>query len=252
MFSIEHQDHLALLHMQHGPANAMELDFCLDLTRVVRELNQSAAHAMILTGSGKIFSAGVDLPQLLEGGVAYVRKFLPALDDLLETLFFCSKPVVAAVNGHAIAGGCLLACCADLRLMAKSKGRIGVPELRVGVPFPVVALEIMRARCHPTFFTEIILEAATYDVDSALQRGLIDRAVATEDLMNTALSTAHTLAAIPADIFAFTKQQIRGPVRSAIEQEKPRQAAQLQALWESPATHQAVGEFVARTLKKTR
>lgn len=251
MFSVEYQSQLAVLYMQHGPANAMDLEFCLELTRVVKELNQSAAHAIILTGAGKIFSAGVDLPQLLEGGVAYVRKFLPALDDLLEALFFCPKPVVAAVNGHAIAGGCLLACCADLRLMAQGKGRIGVPELRVGVPFPVVALEIMRARSHPTFFTEIILEAASYDVDSALQRGLVDRDIDPGDLMTAALSAASTLAAIPANIFSFTKQQIRTPVRAAIASEKTHQAAQLQALWESPDTHKSVSDFVARTLKKS-
>ena len=162
MFVVEKNSDVEILHMQYGPANAMDLNFCVELRKKVRELAESSSRAIVLTGQGKIFSAGVDLPQLLEGGVDYVRQFLPALDDLLETLFFCDKPLVAAVNGHAIAGGCLVACCTDQRLMAAGKGQIGVPELRVGVPFPAVALEIMRARTNPDFVAEVILSGATY------------------------------------------------------------------------------------------
>jgi enoyl-CoA hydratase len=61
---------------------------------------------------------------------------LPASRKAFERLFFCQKPVVAAIDGHAIAGGCVLPCAADYRMMAQQTGRIGIPELLVGVPFP--------------------------------------------------------------------------------------------------------------------
>ncbi|HEY5674196.1 MAG TPA: enoyl-CoA hydratase/isomerase family protein, partial [Malonomonas sp.] len=228
---------------------AMDLNFCVELSKKVREL-EASSRAIVLTGQGKIFSAGVDLPQLLDGSVDYVRQFLPALDEVFETLFFCSKPLVAAVNGHAIAGGCLLTCCADRRLMAAGKAQIGVPELRVGVPFPTVALEIMRARTKPDFIAEVILDAATYAPAEALQRGLIDAIVEPEQLLTEAIAAAESLAAIRPNIFAFSKQQLRQPVRVAIAARSKAQAAELYAIWESADTHAAVSEFVARTFKK--
>src|SRR5207253_4831329 len=103
------------LTMAHGKANAMSTEFCRALTARLAEANSSPARAVIITGQGRMFSAGVDLLRLSEGGAPYVREFLPALNAMFEAVFTCPKPVVAAVNGHAIAGGCVLACAADHR-----------------------------------------------------------------------------------------------------------------------------------------
>lgn len=250
MFDVERKNAIEILRMQYGPANAMDLNFCIELAKTVRTLEQSSSRAIVLTGQGMIFCAGVDLPQLLEGGADYVRQFLPALDDVLETLFFCKKPIVAAVNGHAIAGGCLLACTADRRLMVDGRSQIGVPELRVGVPFPTVALEIMRAKTSPAFFTEVILGAATYTAQEARQKGLIDDIVEKDQLLTKAIAAAEALAAIRPGIFSFSKQQLRQPVREAIDARTKLQEAELFALWESDDTHAAVSDFVACTFKK--
>lgn len=98
MFAVERHNDIEILRMQSGPANAMDLHFCLELTKTVRALATSSSRALLLTGQGKIFSAGVDLPQLLAGGADYVRQFLPALDELLDTLFFFQKPLVAEIG----------------------------------------------------------------------------------------------------------------------------------------------------------
>ena len=143
-----------------------------------------------------MFSAGVDLPALSEGGAAYVRRFLPALHRLYETVFFFPKPVVAAVNGHAIAGGCVLQCCADRRIAARDGGRIGVTELLVGVPFPPMAFEVMRFATPPAFFAETILSGATYSPEVALARRLVDEMVEPAALLDRAIAAAETLAAL--------------------------------------------------------
>ena len=122
----------------------------------------------MLTGQGKMFSAGVDLIKLRQGGADYIRKFLPSLHKLYEAVFFHPKPVVAAVNGHAIAGGCVLAACADRRIMARGLGRIGVTELLVGVPFPALAFEIVRPAVPPRYLAEVTYSGATYEADAAL------------------------------------------------------------------------------------
>jgi hypothetical protein len=117
-----------------------------------RELDAAAgsdARAVVLTGAGSIFCAGVDLFRVVDEGADYVRRFLPSLADVIRKLFMLPKPVVAAANGHAIAGGCILVAACDYRLMARGGGRIGVPELLVGVPFPAIALEILRFALAP-------------------------------------------------------------------------------------------------------
>ncbi len=250
MFDIERHNDIEILRMQYGSANAMDVNFCVELGKIIRQLAESSSRAIVITGQGKIFSAGVDLPQLLDGGVDYIRKFLPALDVLFEELFFYDKPVVAAVNGHAIAGGCVLTCTADQRLMVAGKAQIGVPELRVGVPFPTVIMEIMRAKTSPSYFEEVTLGGETYSGQEALERGLIDSVVEQEQLLAEAMAAAESLAAIRPEIFSISKRQARLPVREAIDARKKLQEAELIALWESAETHAAIREFVARTLKK--
>ena len=147
-------DGIAVLTLMHGKANALDIEFCEALAARFMELRSSDAKAVVLTGQGKIFSAGVDLKRLSEGGADYIRKFLPALHKLYDTVFYHPKPVVAAINGHAIAGGCVLAACADRRIMARESGRIGVTELLVGVPFPALAFEIVRFAVPPRYLPD--------------------------------------------------------------------------------------------------
>src|SRR4051794_27587744 len=141
-------DGILTLRLAHGKASALDVEL---LDALLRELDGAAeqARALLLTGTGSIFSAGVDLFRLTRDGSDYVRRFLPLLSRCLRALFAFPRPVVAAVNGHAIAGGCILALASDIRLMAEGGGRIGVPELLVGVPFPAAALEIVRFAVPP-------------------------------------------------------------------------------------------------------
>jgi enoyl-CoA hydratase len=162
MIKSEITNGIAILTLAHGKANALDIEFCDALARHFAELRKADVKAVVLTGQGKIFSAGVDLKRLSEGGADYVRQFLPALHGLYEAVFFHPKPVVAAVNGHAIAGGCVLACCADRRIMAREAGRIGVTEILVGVPFPALAFEIVRFAAPPRYLPEFTLSGATF------------------------------------------------------------------------------------------
>src|SRR4029450_2026961 len=145
MIDIIKQGEITLLHMAHGKANALDVEFCEALTAQLTALKNSRTRAVVLIGAGHIFSAGVDLLRLLDEDATYLQTFLPALITMFETVFFHPQPGGGAVYGHAIAGGCILACAADHRVMSRSPGRIGVPELLVGVPFPTVDLEILRS-----------------------------------------------------------------------------------------------------------
>jgi len=158
--------------------------------------------------------------------------------------------VVAAVNGHAIAGGCVLACAADRRLMVREGARIGLTELIVGVPFPAVAMEIMRCATAPHLFEETILSAATYEPADALGRGLIDETIASELLLEQAIAAARTLAALPPPVFALTKRQTRQPALERLDRVGRSIDAAVEEIWMAPETLERIRDYVSRTLGK--
>ncbi|HEV3380258.1 MAG TPA: enoyl-CoA hydratase/isomerase family protein [Trebonia sp.] len=212
---IEREDagDVAVVRLAHGPVNAMDLELCEALTAECRSLATSRARAVVLTGRGPCFSAGADLHRYLDGGLAYTEKFFPALSEVFEALFTVGKPVVAAVNGHAIAGGCILAAAADVALMADGKGRIGVPELAVGVGFPRIALEILAYKVGEATARKLVLSAGTYGPSKAAGWGLVDHVFGADVLLDEAVNAARALAeGIPADAFAFAKAQLQRDV----------------------------------------
>lgn len=246
MIELTEQDGVVLLRLADGKANAMSMEFCEALTARFAAL--SSARAVVLTGTGHIFSAGVDLVRLIDGGASYVQKFLPALSTMLSTVFSHPAPVVAAINGHAIAGGCVLACAADKRLMVRDGGRIGVTELLVGVPFPPVAMEIMRCATVPKFFADAIFSGATYTPLEAAERGWVHDLIEGHALLDRAVEAAKALAALPPNAFALSKRQTRAP---ALERMKDSNIdAAVEQIWTAPETIERVRDYVARTLRK--
>jgi enoyl-CoA hydratase/carnithine racemase len=240
---------IAITTLAHHKANALDIELCDALVRTFNSLEGSDAAAVVVTGQGAIFSAGVDLVRAAHGGTDYLRTFLPVLSRAFETVFFFPKPVVAALNGHAVAGGCVLACAADRRLMARGNGRIGVTELRVGVPFPTVAFEIMRAVTAPHRLAEVMLGAQTYEPDAARELGLIDEIV-DGDVLERSITVAESLAALSPDAFRITKQQMRHEARERIERDGARIDAEIDQVWLQPGTLARMRDYVAKTLKK--
>ena len=179
-----------------------------------------------------------------------MREFLPALHRLYDAAFFHPKPVVAAINGHAIAGGCVLACCADRRIMARGGGRIGVTELLVGVPFPALAFEIVRFAVPPRHLPEFTFGGATYDTETALQRGWVDEVVDADALMGQATAAAQKLARLSPPAFAQAKKQLRLPVAERLECSGAATDKTVADIWTAPETLGYIRDYVARTLKK--
>ena len=185
-------DGILTLRLAHGKANALDLDLLQALRAELQAVTDtgpgpSDARAdrpvgIILTGTGTIFSAGVDLRRLSSGGAEYIRAFFPLLSDVLYRLFTIEVPVVAALNGHAVAGGCLLAFACDYRLMTDGGHRIGLPELSVGLPFPAVGHEIVRFAVPGHRVQSLMYTGATLTPGEALAAGFLDEVVAPESL----------------------------------------------------------------------
>ncbi len=208
MIERTYDDGIAVLTLALPPVNALDVALCDAVADACESLRDDNVRAVVLTGSGRAFSAGVDLRQVAAGGEEYARRLVPALTRMFSSAFTLPMPVVAAVNGHAIAGGCVLAACADVVLM--SDGLIGLPEVRVGVPFPRAAAEVVRYAVGDVAARRLMLGAELVSCDEAVVLGLVDRVVPAAELQAAARTTAAELAdAVPADTFAHTKAQLQ-------------------------------------------
>lgn len=250
MLRRETQDGVEFLHLEHGKANALDLEFCEALSSVLRAIEQRPPKALVVTGRGNIYCAGVDLPRVVAGGATYVDRFLPALSAAITVLWTTTYPTVAAVNGHAIAGGCLLAIACDHVVAATGNGRTGVPESSVGVPFPAAGLAILRSRAGDAVTRSLVLSGRTVPFADAVELGLVDELASEGALRATALAAAQRLAAIPPATFATTKQQLQAAARRALAEHGEAEDKQVLEVWRRDDVLAAVRAFTERTLRK--
>lgn len=247
MITREDSADIAVVRFAHGKVNALDVELCEAVVNEIAAVAASTARAVVLTGTGSAFSAGVDLFRVLSGGAAYLERFLPAMEVFFRAILTFPKPAVAAVNGHAIAGGCIIAAACDHRIMAEGTARIGVPELAVGVPFPALPFEIVGARVSPRHFRHLVLSGRTVTPPEALDLGLIDEIAPTTDLLPRAIAIAEQLAAIPAVTFRLTKRTFTEPLLERVQRAASLNADALSA-WASPSVQARMRAYVEQTV----
>ena len=235
MLDVEKQSGVTVVRLNHGKVNALDLELLRAITDAMRALDPGTP--VVLTGSGSVFCAGVDLRRIVAGGRSYVAEYLPALTETFLAVFDHPGPVVAAVNGHALAGGCVIAAVCDVRLM--SQGTIGLTELGVGVPFPTAAIEIMRHVAGPAA-ERLVLTADPLDVADAAAIGLVQES---PDAFDAAVALAAEMGKVPADVYAFSKRQLRQPVWERIAAHDAADAEVLE-VWSSDRTRDAINAYL--------
>ncbi len=204
-FSLEGD--IAVLHMDDGKANALghammdALDAALD--RAERE-----AKAVVLTGRDGRFCAGFDLKQMMAGAEA-ARAMVVRGADVLLRFYNHPQPLVVACSGHAVAGGALLVLTGDLRLCASGDFKIGLNELAIGMPLPILAHELARDRLSKRYFVEATLFAGLFNPERAKDAGYVDRVVDAASLRKTALEEAAKLLPLAGRNYALSKNSIR-------------------------------------------
>jgi enoyl-CoA hydratase len=246
MLDVEQRSGVTVIRLRHGKVNALDLELLRALAAAMRDLDPN--RAVVITGAGSAFSAGVDLNRIVAGGQPYIREFLPALADSFLSIFDHRGPVLAAVNGHAIAGGCVIAASCDVRMM--SSGRIGLAELSVGVPFPPAAMEILRHAIGPAV-GHLVLTAGLLDAASARSIGLVHEVTAPDVLLAEAIDRAERMARVPAEVFAFSKRQLQRPARDRIAARSADDEAVL-AMWSSDGTRDAIVTYLDTLKQRSR
>jgi enoyl-CoA hydratase len=246
MIEREDADRVAVVRLARAPVNALDLDLLGAITDAFGELDRDDSAAAVFTGAGRAFCAGVDLWRIVDGDTSYVEQFLPALVEAFEAVFTCGKPVVAALNGHAIAGGCILAAGCDRRVMAEGRGRIGVSELLVGVPFPAAALEIVRYAVGEPEWQDMVLTGATHEPEEALRRRIVHEVVPGDGLLDHAVEVAGRLAEIPPDTYRLTKAQLRRDTLERIARNWPVEQGEVTRLWRARIADGGIRRYMER------
>lgn len=244
MIDVERRGDVDVVWLDRPPVNALDLDLLHALTVVVDTLERPA----VITGRGSSFSAGADLHAVLERGDEYAAAFVRGLTDAFGALFRHPRPIVAAVNGHAIAGGAVIACCCDHRVAAEGDGRIGVSELAVGVPFPLTALEVVRHTVPPQHLQAAVLLASTFGPARALELGFVDEVTPADRVVDRAVAVAEQLGRVPAASFAMVKADLRRPIVERLDRDAASHDVAVVAAWQSSEVHDAIRAFLDRTV----
>ena len=208
--TVESRGSTAIVRIDRPPANAMNPELVEEIIAAAGALAESLPDAVVIIGRDGFFSAGLDLnivPTLDAKGQA---EMIMGINRMVAAWYGFDRPVVGAINGHAIAGGIVLALCADYRVGSK-EGKLGLTETRVGVPYPVNALAVVKAELSPPAARYLVMRAHLIEPPEALELGLVDELADPGAVLEQALAMAAELGGLPSDGYQAVKRQLRGP-----------------------------------------
>lgn len=201
-------DGVTVMTIDRPPANAMNVELLAEIGEVLRPLAAQPPRALVIAGGDGVFSAGADLKAVPGYGSEDQRRMVTGINEMVILAYGLPCPVIGAITGHAIAGGLVLALCADLRV-ASTAGKYGLTEIKVGVPYPQAAIGVVTAELAPHAARTLVLGNALVDAAECVRLGAFDEALPPERVLPRARELAGTLAAFPAATYARTKRELR-------------------------------------------
>lgn len=204
---------VAVVSLDDGKANALTLEEFESLSRALDDVKKSDAGAVVLIGRDGFFSAGLNLkvlPTLApEGLMKVLEQFFVVVGEQLTSF---GLPVVAAISGHAIAGGAIIAMACDVRIVADGPYKLGLNEVPGGIALPQFAVELMRASVDARHLVKMTMHGVMVNPQQAVDIGFAEEVVPLADLRRRAVERATALAELPAGPYAQTKLAVRGPM----------------------------------------
>ncbi|WP_300396623.1 enoyl-CoA hydratase/isomerase family protein [Henriciella sp.] len=200
------------LTLLRPPVNAIDLEMVESVTRIVEETKPD--HPIVLTGKGKSFSAGIDTTVFAAYSKDQRRDMVLGITRMVRALVCHPAPVVAAINGHALGGGLVLALTADYRVAGAPDAKFGLTEAKAGVPFPIGAVEVIRHEIPAPLLRNLTLTSRIVDQDALLEAGLIDQISQPDNVLIAASQALHVLKGQPG--FQAVKRQVRGLLQARL------------------------------------
>jgi enoyl-CoA hydratase/carnithine racemase len=245
LMKIEHEDILEL-RLDHPPANALNPALVHELHEAVKSAPATSARALILSGAEGMFSAGLDVPALLKLDPAAMSAFWKEFIDLLRLIALSPIPVAAAITGHCPAGGAVLAIFCDTRIGAEGKFKIGLNEVRVGLPVPSVIHAALKRLVGARQAERLCLHGLLIAPEDALRIGLVDQVLPVEQVIPAALEWCRSLLELPPQAVAATRTLARADLVDLFSELGERSHADLMNMWFSAETQAAMRALVAQ------
>lgn len=244
---LERSQGVSILTLARGKVNALDEPMVDRLQEQLQSLEHDPeTRAVVLAGQGSFFSFGFDVPTLYDYPPADFTRFLTKFTDLYRSLFVFPKPVVAAVNGHAVAGGCMLAVTADRRIMATGKTKISLNEITFGAALFAGSIEMLRGLVGQRHAETVALAGAMYSAEDAHAIGLIDEVAPPQAVVPRAVETAAEMGARDPVAYAAIKHLLRGPVAERIRLAEAGSILRFVEIWYSPSTREHLGKIRIR------
>jgi len=245
--NVNSQHGVTTLTLTRGKVNAMNEEMVDQLLGTFHRLSADTdTRALILTGQGSFFSFGLDVPELYGYSPPDFTRFLTKFTDLYRNMFEFPKPLIAAINGHAVAGGFMIATPCDYRVMATGKAKISLNEITFGSAVFAGSLEILKCVTGHRNAETIALGGKMYSAEEARALGLIDEAYAPEAVLPRAQAVATELAARDAVAYATDKKLLRGPITEQIRRSEADSIRRFVEIWYSPSTREKTKRIVIR------
>jgi enoyl-CoA hydratase len=207
---IDREGDVAIFRADRPPVNAINLPFLRRIDQAFRELlPQVGVRAVIVTGREGSFCAGLDLKAVPTYGLDEQREMILTITRVIEAIYGARLPVVAAVNGHAIAGGLCLALACDYRVGPTADAQFGLTEARAGIPFPFGPMTVVEAELSPAVARRLALLAKNCGPEEALALGILDEVQPVERVLSRAFEVARELASFPGNTYGRIKRQLR-------------------------------------------
>ena len=217
MIEFEKDGDLFVVTMNNGPNMICPewQDRMLELLDTL-EGDCPAGTAMVITGVDKFFSNGLNLEVLSGLDQAGWAVFGKKMNEIHRRMLILPFPTVAAVNGHAFAGGAFLALSCDYRMMREDRGWICISEVDAGVPLPPAMIDILRGKLPPHTVRDAVLTGKRYAADEAIAAGFADGKASADNLLEEAKKLAASLATKEPGIFKTIKQAYFGPMAEGL------------------------------------
>ncbi len=234
---VENSAGIATVTLNRGKVNALNSQVIDELRNCLKALEaDQAIKAVILTGNGKFFSFGFDIPEFLSFTKEAFTEYLTNFTGLYTYLFLYPKPVVAALNGHTIAGGCMLALACDNRVMVAGKGKIALNEIAFGSSVFAGSTEMLRFWAGSAIAAKILYSGSMYSAEKAMDLGIVHEVSTKEHLMARAKSIASDLASKQAPVFASIKSLLRKPIADDMIKREQASILEFVDIWYSEQT----------------
>ncbi len=228
---------IATVMLSRGKVNALTGDAVDQAKTALKNVEKNPdINAVILTGDRNFFSFGFDVPEFLSYSKATFLNFLHQFTGLYRHIFMYPKPVIAALNGHTIAGGCMLALACDRRIMVSGKARISLNEIAFGSSVFAGSTEMLRLCVGSRYASQILYSGDMYSAEAAESMGLVDKVTTDKNLMESAMTMAMELGEKPASAFAGIKSLIRTPALREMERNETDSIRKFVDIWYSDET----------------